>query len=214
MTSVNLSLNGVSGTLWEIRRQENTHFYLGYRQAVLIVRDLQKKIKSANLERRKTLFFVEQEKAKANKLAGEEREILLDEISIIEDSLAEGLDFIRDAKNELNAAVAEIERLQNEHPDLLDSYETVQEKYSQASFVGKLARNLMISTYSLYKGVSESAAEVIVDSDCLTPHDQQTLVSSLAAKMEKLLPPEIEEKLIRQTAASMEIQNDTIPGRN
>ena len=178
MKNTNYSLNGISGTLWEIRRQEAIHFYLGYRQAILIAASLQKNLKLAKLERRKTQMSVVKEKARfqstANTLNEIEREIFLGEIEIVEDSLLEGETLIRDAELELAVAQSEEQRIAKAHPDLLENgYDAVQKQFSQQAFLAKLARSVAISTYASMKGVSDATAEVIVDSDCLTSEDQR-----------------------------------------
>lgn len=232
MKNVNHSLNGTSGTSWEIRRQEAIHFYLGYRQAILIAGSLQKNLKLAKLERRKTQLGLSKEKerfqASVSNLSEIEKEIFLGEIEIIEDSLVEGEILIRDAELELAVAQSEEQRIVNAHPELLgnsleNSYSEVQLQFSQAAFLAKLARSVAISTYASMKGVSDATAEVIVDSDCLTSEEQRLLFASWSERMAKLIPAELENQVLQsedvaKTDASivktMEAQNGASVTRN
>lgn len=226
MKNVNYSLNGTSGTLWEIRRQEAIHFYLGYRQAILIVGSLQKNLKLAKLEKRKTQLGVTKEKERFQAGVGSlneiEREIFLGEIEIVEDSLIEGEILIRDAELELAVAQSEEQRITRTHPELLgNGYDAVQQQFSQAAFLAKLARSVAISTYASMKGVSDATAEVIVDSDCLTSEEQRLLFTSWSERMAKLIPAELENQALQaediaktDTIKTMEVQNGTSFARN
>lgn len=189
MESVNLSLNGVSGTLWEIRRQEHIHYYLGYRQAVLIANSLLKNLRLARLNKKATQCMLKEQNDKLILLGdGDDKEILLLEIGITEDSLDEQSSLIRDTELELKVAMEEKERIAKKYPELLGSYENVQNGCSQIALLAKLARSMAIATYSSLQGVSEGVAETIFDSGCLSLDDQQVLHSFWSEKMTKLIP--------------------------
>lgn len=217
MLNVNITLNGISGTLWEIRRQEAIHFYLGYRQALLIIKDLEKNIKTAKLGSQKTMLAISKEKtALASSIPEEEESVRILELEIIQDSLVETNLLIRDSVFELEAAKAEKDRIETEHPELRGTYEEIQQKYAQSAFLAKLARNVAISTYALSQGLSEAASEIIVDSNCLSITDQEQLFALWGNRMQKILPPKSEDATIQSInlIQATETQNGSITGRN
>ena len=187
--NINLSLNGIAGTLWEIRRQEKIHPYLGLRQAALIIDSQEKALRAGRLELKRNLLKLKKQKEQVLKLIDDELDILQDEIYNAECEIDSCRNLIRDAEVELNVAVEEKRRIEFCYPDMEnETYESLQEKYANEAFVCKLARAVVISAYSAHKGLSEGAAEIIYDSECLSPGDQAILEMNMVGKLRQLAP--------------------------
>lgn len=215
MANVNRTLNGIPGTLWEIRRQEHTHFYLGYRQAILIIESLSKNLMLAKLDQKKTNLVLKKETDKLETLEEIDREIHFLEIEIIKQDCIEKNILIRDTLIELEIAIAEKERIEIEHPELLESYELVQKNLVETAFLAKLARGLAVATYAVSQGFSESASEVIIDSDCLSEADQRKLFGLWSRRLQKVLPSNQTNNLTQQTVdIALEAQNGASFTRN
>lgn len=191
MTKPNLSLNGIPGTLWEIRRQENVHPYLGLRQAVLIVNAQQKALREGRLGLKKIKLKLKTQQQELAGNEGDELEILLDEIEITKCDIASFDQLLLDAETELRVAIEEQERIEALNPSMVDeTYETLQGKYANEAFQNKLARAVVIAAYSSHKMISEGAAEVIYDSACFSPTDRRRFEANLVSQLRQLLPPE------------------------
>lgn len=188
MQKVNLSLNGIPGTLWEIKRQEQIHWYLGYRQAILIVNSLGKTLKEAILTQKKATLALEQKKKLLVDKVGVELEILILENEIADDALEEQKQLFRDTETEYQTALVEKTRIETEHPEiLLKDYKTLQTEYALDAFRGKLARHVAIATYSSHRALPESASEVIYDMMAFSVEEQQDFHQKLSSKMFELL---------------------------
>jgi hypothetical protein len=191
MTQPHLSLNGTSGTLWEIRRQENIHPYLGIRQAILIINDHTKALKEGKLAQKKARVALSAQKEKFLSVEGDERDILFDEIELAEYNLESFDQLILDVETELNVALQEKLRIENCNPDMITkSYEELQVTYANEAFQCKLARAVVVSAYSSHKMISEGAAEVIYDSGCLPKIERERFELNVISQLRQLLPPE------------------------
>ncbi len=189
MTQPHLSLNGTPGTLWEIKRQENVHPYLGIRQAILIINAQEKALKEGKLSQQKAKLALKKQEEVLTKVEGDEREILLSEIDIAKYDLKSFDQLIRDAENELNIAVHEKARIESLNPNLVnESYEDLQVKYANEAFQCKLARAVVISAYSSHKMISEGAAEIIYDSMCLPQAERERFEINVISQLRHLLP--------------------------
>ncbi len=208
MTKANLSLNGIAGTLWEIRRQEYVHWYLGYRQAVLIVNSLTKGLKDAELSRLRTLLDIDNKKKDSqigsHVETGElKTAIYALEIEIAENQLSEQEQMVRDSTLELEVARREKSRIEAEHPEIeLYGYQELQEKYAQEAFGNKLTRAIAISVFSTSKAIPEGAAEVIYDMRSLSETDQikfsDNLTKEILALLPELAPSNTDHKLLAE----------------
>lgn len=189
MANPNLSLNGVAGTLWEIRRQENVHPYLGLRQAVLIINAQEKALREGRLAQKKAALALKNQKQSARPTGTDEVAIFLSEIEIAEHELAAYDQLILDAETELNAAKEEKTRIEYLNPSMAsETYEGLQIKYAQEAFQCKLARAVVISAYSSHKTISEGAAEVIYDAGCLSQSDRERFEGNVIGQIRQLLP--------------------------
>lgn len=188
MTHINLSLNGIPGTLWEIRRQEQIHPYLGLRQALLIINSKEKALKEAYLSQKKAALSFKHLKDKVLISKEIELDILLAEIDIAEYDAEMFTQLILDAEAELNAAIQEKERIEKSHPDMVNSdRQELQEKYAAEAFHCKLVRSLVISIYGSYKGISEGASEIIYDSTCLSLLEKEQFDADTFKQLSQLL---------------------------
>lgn len=175
MTKPNLSLNGIPGTLWEIRKQEKIHPYLGLRQAILIINSQERALKEGRLSQKKCLLKLKKQKESlATTFDADERDILLSEIDLTEHELTSFVQLFFDAEMELETAIAEKLRIESLNPDMVNSTsEDLQKQYASDAFQCKLARAVIISVYSNRKAVSEGVAEIMYDSFCLSESDKQ-----------------------------------------
>lgn len=202
MTKPNLSLNGIPGTLWEIRRQENIHPYLGLRQAILMINSLEKALKESRLAQKKAIRKINaQKEAFSHNDSAEDLEILLDELDLAEYELASFSQLIADTEVELNTALTEKSRIEAASFDLFDgTAENLQEKYANEAFQRKLARAVVISAYSSHKMISEGAAEVIYDSACLSKSEREQFELNVVGQLRMLLPePPVNTQILEPT---------------
>jgi len=191
MTKINQSLNGIPGTLWEIRRQENVHPYLGLRQAVLIINAQESALREGKLSLKKLRIKLKTQKENLSTLQGDNLEIALDEIEITGYELDSLEKLIIDASTELRIAIEEKDRIESLNPSMCnETYESLQEKYANEAFQNKLARSVVIAAYSSQRMISEGAAEVIYDSACLSLTDRQRFETNVILQLRQLLPPE------------------------
>jgi len=188
MEKVNLSLNGIPGTLWEIRRQENIHPYLGLRQAILIIDTQEKALRQGSLSQKQMRLNLKTQQQALSNSSGDERDILLAEIEITQYQLNSFDQLLLDVKAELNAAIEEKLRIERSNPAMTaGTYESIQASYADESFQCKLARSVVISVLSAARGISEGAAEVLYDSSCLPVEDQQRFKSCIENQLQQLL---------------------------
>jgi hypothetical protein len=186
-----LSLNGIPGTLWEIRRQENVHPYLGLRQAILIINAQERALMDGRLSKKKLIFKLNKQKEEFLITRGEEAEILKDEIDIAEYELQSFDQLILDAETELRVAKEEKERIEALNCDLVGAtYEELQQKYASEAFQRKLAKAIVVSAYSSQKMISEGAAEVIYDSVCFSEAERMTFDMDVVRQLKQWLPRE------------------------
>ena len=189
--NVNLSLNGIPGTIWEIRRQEYIHWYLGYRQAILIINSLNKALKEAEVSQKKAV--VEINKKKRQQVLEEDPdtvEILNLEIEIAQDSFAEQSQMIIDGQVELSVALVEKERIESEYPEILSkSYIELQQEYAEEAFQNKLVRATAISAYSSGRNLSEGVSEIMYDMQAFSAATQEKFLKKLATATYKLMTP-------------------------
>ena len=200
---VNLSLNGIPGTLWEIKRQEHIHWYLGYRQAILIVNSLNKALKEATLTQKKALLEIDKKRQALSTKSGVELEILELEIEIAEDDLEQQKQMVRDSEMERGTTLTEKARIEAEHPEIADEdYETLQHKYTKEAFQNKLARAVTIAAYSSHKMLPEGASEVIYDMRAFSEDEQKRFSAKVFAEvialMPELSPNNVEHQLLEQ----------------
>ncbi|NJR25771.1 MAG: hypothetical protein HC786_28460 [Richelia sp. CSU_2_1] len=216
MTTPHLSLNGIPGTLWEIRRQENIHPYLGWRQAILTASELEKSLKRGNLVKNRLRIELEKKERalqlrkdnrllyfifsipskffsffnKNDKKESEYLEILAAEIEIDRDEFSSLEQLIFDTETELNAAKEEKLRIESLNPDMVGGDSEALRKNASAAFQRKLVRAIVVSAYSSRKMISEGAAEVIYDSACLPEVEREQFEEDVVQQLMKLLPPE------------------------
>lgn len=191
MIKPHLSLNGVSGTLWEIRRQENVHPYLGLRQAILIIDTQEKALKEGRLSQKRTRLRLERQEQLVLEKKGLELEILLDEIELAKHELQSFDQLIIDAETELTTAKEEKRRIELLNPIMVAEVDDASiTEYANEAFQCKLARAVVISAYSSCKMISEGAAEVIYDSACLPETDKQKFEARVVGQLMQMLPPE------------------------
>lgn len=199
MSKVNLSLNGIPGTLWEIKRQEYIHWYLGYRQAILIIGALNKTLKEANLSQKKATLEIHKKKQERSTKSGTELEILALEIEIAEDALDEQKQMIRDSEMERETALIEKARIESEHPEIAsEDYETLQQKYTKEAFQNKLARAVTIAAYSSHKMLPEGASEVIYDMRAFSEAEQKRFSEKVMIEILGLMPELSPDNVARQ----------------
>lgn len=185
---VNFSLNGIPGTLWEIRKQENIHPYLGLRQAILIINAKEKALLDGKLAQKKALLSIKKQKESLTSLQGDESEIRAAEIEIAEHDARMFEQLILDAEMELKTATQEKTRIETANPDMAsESYEYLQIKYANEAFRSKLTRSLVISIYGSYKMLSEGAAELVYDAACFTPAERQQFDTDTFQQLSQLL---------------------------
>lgn len=202
MTKPNLSLNGIPGTLWEIRRQENIHPYLGLRQAMLMINSLEKALKESRLAQKKAIRKIKlQKEGILSSDNDEDREILSDELDLAEYELASFSQLITDTEIELDTAVSEKLRIESSSLNMIsDTGESLQEKYANEAFQCKLARAVVISAYSSHKMISEGAAEVIYDSACLSESERTRFEMNVVGQLRMLLPePPVGTQMLEPT---------------
>ena len=208
---VNLSLNGIPGTLWEIKRQEYIHWYLGYRQAILIINSLDKALKEANLSQKKALLEVDKTRQSLSTKVGVELEILKLELEIAEDALDEQTQMVRDSEMERETALTEKVRIESEHPEIADQdYEGLQQKYSKEAFQNKLVRAVTIAAYSSHKMFPEGASEVIYDMRSFSEAEQRRFSEKVFAEVIALMPELSPDNVARELLA----QNLNMGGEN
>ena len=203
MSKVNLSLNGIPGTLWEIKRQEYVHWYLGYRQAILIIGALNKTLKEATLSQKKAFLEMDKKRQALAMKSGVELEILELEIEIAEDGLAQQKQMIRDSEMERETALTEKTRIESEHPEIADEdYEGLQQKYTKEAFQNKLVRAVTIAAYSSHKMLPEGASEVIYDMRSFSEDEQKRfsakVFTEVIALMPELSPDNVARQLLEQ----------------
>lgn len=213
---VNLSLNGIPGTLWEIKRQEHIHWYLGYRQAILIVGALNKALKEADLSQKKALLEIDKKRETffATEV-GAELEILVLELEIAEDALAEQKQMIRDSEMERETALIEKTRIESEHPEIAEhDYEGLQRKYTKEAFQNKLVRAVTIAAYSSRKMLPEGASEVIYDMRAFSEVEQKRFSAKVFAEvialMPELSPDNVALELLEQNLNDMRGENGLV----
>lgn len=191
MTQAHLSLNGTPGTLWEIRRQENIHPYLGIRQAILIINTQEKALKEGRLAQKKATVSLKTQRQKLPYLEGDARDIALDEIELAEYNLQSFDQLILDAESELSVARQEKMRIESTNPSMASAnYEALQAAYAKEAFRCKLARAVVISAYSSQKMISEGAAEVIYDSACFPEAERMEFEAAVVSQLRQWLLPE------------------------
>lgn len=191
MSQVNFSLNGIPGTLWEIRRQENIHPYLGLRQAILIIDSKEKALREGYLAQKKARLHIRKQKEALalSELTGDELEIQNDEIAVAEHDIKMFEQLILDAEMELRTAKEEKQRIEAYNPDMIrGTYEELQHKYANEAFRCKLTRSLVVSIYSSFKVISESAAELVYDAACLSPSERKAFDENTAQQLTQFLP--------------------------
>jgi len=197
MEKVNLSLNGIPGTLWEIRRQESIHPYLGLRQAILIIDTQEKALRQGALTQKKMRLTLKTQQQDLPNSLGDLREILLDEIEITQYQLDSFYQLLVDAKAELDTAIKEKLRIEKLNPAMIaGTYETIQMSYANESFQCKLARSVVVSVLSAARGISEGAAEVLYDSNCLSAEDQQKFKANIEMQLQQLLLGPVNPSLV------------------
>lgn len=188
MPQVNFSLNGIPGTLWEIRRQENVHPYLGLRQAILIIDSKEKALRDSRLSYKKALLNIKRQKESLEGLASDELEIKQLEIDIAEHEIVSMNQLVIDAEMELKVANEEKTRIEAYNPDMITgTYEELQAKYASPAFHSKLKRALVVSIYSSCKMISEGASELVYDAACLTPDERLQLDVDTFQQLTQLL---------------------------
>lgn len=186
-----LSLNGTPGTLWEIRRQENVHPYLGLRQAILIINAQEKALMQGQLSKKKLVFKLNKQKEELLITKGEEAEIINAEINITAYELESFDQLILDAETELRVAKEEKERIEALNCDMVGAtYEELQQKYASKAFQRKLAKAIIVSAYSSQKMISEGAAEVIYDSVCFPEAERMAFDMDVLHQLKQWLPRE------------------------
>ncbi|MEG3881051.1 hypothetical protein QT972_27170 [Microcoleus sp. herbarium7] len=215
MTKVNLSLNGIPGTLWEIKRQEHIHWYSGYRQAILIINSLNKALKEATLSQKKALLEVDKKRQGLSTKSGVELEILVLELEIAEDDLEQQKQMIRDSEMEHETALIEKARIESEHPEIAEhDYEMLQQKYTKEAFQNKLARAVTIAVYSSHKMLPEGASEVIYDMRAFSEAEQkrfsEKVFTEVIALMPELSPNNVGRELLEQNLNNMGGENGFI----
>jgi hypothetical protein len=184
MNKPNLTLNGVPGTLWEIRRQESIHPYLGWRQSILIINSLEKALKNADLAYKKSALALTKQRAKILNCEPEDLEIISCEIAIAEYEQESIAQLVFDTKMELKVAEEEKQRIEYLNLDMVkETYMGLQEKYASCAFQCKLARSVVISALSSSNQISESAAEVLYDSACLSQNDREHLDANILSQL-------------------------------
>lgn len=191
MTQVNFSLNGIPGTLWEIRRQENIHPYLGLRQAILIIDDKEKTLREGYLAQKKARLSIKQQKKDffVSNLTEDELEIRLDEIDIAEHNIKMFDQLILDAEMELQIAKEERQRIEDCNPDMAHgTYKELQYKYANEAFRCKLTKSLVVAIYSSFKIIPEGAAELVYDAGCLSPAERKEFDASTVQQLTQFLP--------------------------
>lgn len=191
ISQINFSLNGIPGTLWEIRRQENIHPYLGLRQAILIINDKEKALREGRLSQKKARLHLKRQKEAlaTSSLIGDELEIQADEVEIAEHDLKMFDQLILDAEMELRIATEEKQRIESCNPDMVSgSYEELQHKYTSEAFRAKLTRSLVVSIYSSFKMISEGASELVYDAACLSPSERKEFDANTAQQLTQFLP--------------------------
>jgi hypothetical protein len=195
-----LSLNGTPGTLWEIRRQENIHPYLGLRQAILIINTQEKALKTGRISQKKAIRDLGVQKEKLSTDTGIDLEILLDEIDLAEYNLAEYNQLILDAETELQVAIREKQRIESLNPAMFEStYQELQEIHAKDAFQFKLARAVVVSAYSSHKMISEGAAEVIYDAACLSQADRERFEIIVVQQLKQLMPEMVQTQALNPT---------------
>lgn len=189
MDKVNLSLNGVQGTLWEIRRQEHIHWYLGYRQTILIIRSIARSLKEGRLVQKQTSLNLETKRQELTEKTGVAREISELEIEIAESDLEDKLELIRDSTAELEIAISEKERIEREHPEIHEKdYHELQHQIAKEAFENKLVRAVAIGAYSIRKMLPEGATEIIYDMSGFSEIEQQSFSLKVKQKILELMP--------------------------
>lgn len=216
---VNLSLNGIPGTLWEIKKQEHIHWYLGYRQAILIIGALNKVLKEAALSQKKALLEIDKKRQALATKTDAELEILELEIEIAEDTLNEQKQMVRDSEMERKTALIEKARIELEHPEIAEEdYETLQQRYTKEAFQNKLVRSVAISAYSSHKMLSEGASEVIYDMQSFSEVEQQRFSEKIMIEILALMPGlssnNISHELLEQSLNNMGGENGIVFGGN
>lgn len=213
MAQVNYSLNGIPGTLWEIRRQENIHPYLGLRQAILIIDEKEKALRDGILSQKKSLLGIKNQKVALSNLEGDELEIKQDEVEIAECDAKMFNQLILDAEMELKVAQAEKQRIEACNPDMVTkTYDELQEKYANVAFRCKLTRVLVVSAYSRQMQLSEGAAEIMYDSACLSTVEQQELNTNSSEQFFQLLGLDTNSQNTAQSTVLPNLLNGNING--
>lgn len=212
---VNLSLNGIPGTLWEIKRQEHIHWYLGYRQAILIINSLNKALKEAELSQKKALLEISRKKQELSSKVEDEREITILEIEIAETALVEQKQMIRDSEMERETALLEKARIESEHVEITNGdYQSLQQEYAREAFQNKLARSIAVAAYSSHKMLSESASEVIYDMRSFSESDQkkvsERVMMELLALMPELSSTNVPNELLEENFKNIGSENELI----
>ena len=212
---VNLSLNGIPGTLWEIKRQEHIHWYLGYRQAILIINSLNKALKEATLSQKKVFLEIGKKRQELSTKSGVELEILELEIEIVEDDLAQQKQMIRDSEMERETALIEKTRIESEHPEIAaENYEELQQKYAKEAFQNKLVRAVTIAAYSSHKMLPEGASEVIYDMRAFSEAEQKSfsekVMIEILGLMPELTPDNVARQLLEQNLNNTGGENELV----
>ena len=215
MQKVNLSLNGIPGTLWEIKRQEHIHWYLGYRQAILIINSLNKALKETTLLQKKARLEIDKKRQALSTMSSVELEILALEIEIAEDDLTQQKQMIRDSEMERETALAEKARIELEHPEIeVKDYEGLQQRYAKEAFQNKLARAVTIAAYSSHKMLPEGASEVIYDMRAFSETEQQRfsdkVMTEILGLIPELSPNNIRREPLEQNLNNMEGENGLV----
>jgi len=215
----NLSINSQGAVLYEIQKQERVHWFLGLRQAELIIQDKQAALEHNYYEQRKQEREIKRSRIKIESLSPDnpldqlEIEELEDKIAIARSAIDNLSPLLRDAVMEHQTAVGERTRILRENSIAHSlTYEELQASITPECLNEKLSRYTASRIWASQNHLSEGVGELLFD---LSPRDREIVMTREmeirsgvtvsetiihAAKILSHHPPEIQQQALLQAA--------------
>lgn len=219
----NLSINSQGAILYEIQKQERVHWFLGLRQAELIIQDKQAALEHNYYEQKKQEREIKRSQLKIQFLSSSADPLDQLEIEELEDKLAiarSAIDnlspLLRDAVMEHQTALQERSRILRENPIAQSlTYEELQANITPECLNQKLSHYTASRIWASQNHLPEGVGELLFDlsdrdRDFVMSREMEirsgVIVSETIVHAAKILshhPPEIQQQALLQAARSL-----------